>query len=156
MNPKIDSYLRHVFTAWITAAVVALTAWFALDDESVQQITKGFGQIGEGVLIVLAVVAPALGRLLWAWLAKVFRSGSGELGNDPKGGSGGGLPCILLLCGMAGLLGLGLPSCAALSAVPIKASVLVEEGTLSYSSKGGLEMEYRPGYGRMPAVYAAK
>jgi hypothetical protein len=52
-------------------------------------------------------------------------------------------------------MGFCLPSCAAVSGMPIKASLKLKEGRLSYSSKGGIEMQYRPGYGRMPAVYAA-
>lgn len=46
-----------------------------------------------------------------------------------------------------------LSSCSAITGYPIKATVQLEEGALSYSSKGGLEMEYRPGFGQMPEIY---
>jgi hypothetical protein len=50
----------------------------------------------------------------------------------------------------AALIG-ALPSC---STVPWSASVLLPEGRLSYSAKGGIDMEYAPGHGEMPAAYA--
>jgi hypothetical protein len=59
-----------------------------------------------------------------------------------------------LIGGLSTLAAVGtLPACAPGESMPIKASVLIEEGRLSYSSKGGLEMEYRPGFGEMPAHY---
>lgn len=63
----------------------------------------------------------------------------------------GGTVKVLLLVGAAAGLGGALPSCA--PGFPLKATVQIEEGALSYSTKGGLEMEYRPGYGRMPEIY---
>lgn len=143
MNPKFDSYLRHVFTAWITAAVVALSAWLTLSEAEVKAVTEGFSKMGDGLLIVLAVVVPAAGRLLWAWAAKFFRAGSGEV-QDPQGPSGG-VGLILMLAGTAAVLG-GLPSCSAESinaarAVPIRACIATEQGQLCYSSKAGLSVE---------------
>lgn len=74
-----------------------------------------------------------------------------ESPEDSSGGSGS-LPLLVVMGTAAGLLGAALPSCAP-GEFPMKATVQLEEGSLSYSSKGGLEMEYRPGYGQMPEVY---
>lgn len=113
MNPKIDSYLRHVFTAWITAAVVALTAWFTLPEADAKAVADGFAKIGDGVLIVLAVVVPALGRLVWAWISNALRDGK-----PGDGGTGLGLVWIgTAAVAMGGLL----PSCS--SPLPITGSV---------------------------------
>jgi hypothetical protein len=53
------------------------------------------------------------------------------------------LPLVLLAAVLC------LPSCG----IPLKATLRLEEGALSYSSKGGLEMAYAPGHGEMPAIY---
>lgn len=139
MNPKLDSYLRHVFTAWITAAVVALTAWFTLDEKDVAAVTDGFGKIGEGVLIVLAVVVPALGRLAWAWLAQLFRTGSGEENGKDGGNGSGGMSLLLLGCTMAGM-GF-LPSCSSLRGVPVNIGIQGPGYSAGYSAKGGLTVQ---------------
>jgi hypothetical protein len=132
MNPKIDSYLRHVFTAWITAAVVALTAWFTLPEADAQAVADGLGKIGEGVLILLAILVPALGRLVWAWAAKVFRTGSGEKGEQNGSGGLGSLP-LFLMGTMAGVMGC-LPSCS--GSYPLTGSVSYQDAATG--AKGGL------------------
>ena len=76
-----------------------------------------------------------------------------ETGEKTVGGGSGGLPLLIVWGTAAGLCFTALPSCSALAGLPIKFTAQLEEGALSYSSKGGLEMEYRPGYGEMPAVY---
>lgn len=134
MNPKLDSYLRHVFTAWITAAVVALTAWFTLSEQDAKAVTEGFGKIGEGVLLVLAVVVPAAGRLVWAWLAKLVRGSSGEE-NGEDGGNGSGRAWLIILC--CTMAGMGfLPSCSALQGVPVNIGMSGPGFQGGYSAKG--------------------
>jgi len=82
----------------------------------------------------------------------VFAAGNAAEEKTAGGGSGGLL--LLIVWGTAaGLCFTALPSCSSLQGLPIKFTAQVEEGALSYSSKGGLEMEYRPGYGQMPEVY---
>lgn len=137
MKPKLDSYLRHIFTTLIAAAVVGLTAFFALDADEVRAVTEGLGKMGEGAVMVLLVVAPILGRVLWAWFSRIFRSGSGE--DDSAGGLG---LCIAIGCGVAGLFG-GLPSCAALDGMPIRVGIETPDATVGYSSKGGLSVSAR-------------
>lgn len=151
---NLASHVRH-FLTFLAGLGTILLGWNLLAPEQVAEVNAAGGKLIEPLMVILGAVGVFVARLALSWMTRIFRSGSGELDDDPKGGSGGGLPCLLLLCGMAGLMGFCLPSCAAVSGMPIKASVLVEEGTLSYSSKGGIEMQYRPGYGRMPAVYAA-
>lgn len=74
-------------------------------------------------------------------------------GEKTVGGGSGGLPLLIVWGTAAGLCFTALPSCSAFEGLPLKFTAQLEEGALSYSSKGGLQMEYRPGYGEMPAVY---
>lgn len=143
MKPKLDSYLRHIFTTLVTALVVMITGYFVLDAEQAKAVTEGLAKMGDGAVMVLLVIAPVMGRLLWAWGSKIFQRGSGETGNS----SAGGLGLWMVGCGMAGLLG-GLPSCTptqmdALRAVPIRVGVETPDSRVSYSSKGGLVVEAR-------------
>jgi len=131
MNPKIDSFIRHIFTAWITAAVLGLTTWFALDEKSAATLAEGFGKIADGLLVILAVLVPALGRLLWAWLAKIFQDGTGELENrdGPSGGA-----ALLAFGTAAALMGGLLPSCSA--PLPVQIGIAGPGFAGSYSAKG--------------------
>jgi hypothetical protein len=75
-------------------------------------------------------------------------SDAGEKGEKANGSGGvGTLPLIAIVGTTAALLTAALPSC---SGAPLKASLLLPEGRLSYSAKGGIEMEYAPGYGERP------
>lgn len=150
---NITSQVRH-FLTFLAGIGTILLGWGLVDPEAVERVNAAGAALIDPLLIIAGAVAACVARLVLGWISNVFRRGAGELNN--KGGSGGSLPTLLLLCGMAGLMGFSLPSCAAVDGLPIKAKVLLEEGTLSYSSKGGLEMEYRPGYGRMPAIYGTK
>jgi Trk-type K+ transport system membrane component len=146
MKPKLDSYLRHIFTTLITAFVVAITGYFSLDAEQAKAVTEGLAKMGDGAVAVLLVIAPVMGRLLWAWGSKIFQSGSGETGNGPAGGLG---LFVIMMIGViaSGLFG-GLTSCTpaqmdALRAVPIRVGVETPDSRVSYSSKGGLVVEAR-------------
>jgi hypothetical protein len=145
---NIASILRH----WFTLAATLLTGWLiaslALTPDQQTELTKALGDLVGPLVIIGTLVVTAVWRIALAWIGKVLRTGSGELENSgPSGGAG-----LLLMIGTMAVLG-GLPSCSSLSGLPIKATVQLEEGALSYSSKGGLEMEYRPGYGQMPDHY---
>lgn len=86
-------------------------------------------------------------------LVRFLTSGKISILGDTDGGQANGWAWTLIAGGLCTAAAGTLPSCSPGGSLPIKASVLLEEGRLSYSSKGGLEMEYRPGYGEMPAVY---
>lgn len=141
---NIASILRH----WFTLLATLLTGWLVLPAEQQAELTKALGDLVGPLVIVLTLVITAVWRIALAWIGKVLRTGSGELEN---GGPSGGAGLLLMITAVA--LGGALPSCQALSGLPIKATFQLEEGALSYSSKGGLEMEYRPGYGQMPDHY---
>lgn len=87
------------------------------------------------VVVVMAIIA----RLIMTFGGKIFSAHVEER----KNGSG----AMLLLLGVAGLLGLGLSSCSpeALQAarqVPVKACYIDKNGNKAcYSSKGGIEVE---------------
>ena len=89
----------------------------------------------------------------FATSGRVIIFGAGE-SEKPPGGNGD-LTGLLLMIGMGAATMGALPSCAS-GEFPMKVTAILEEGALSYSSKGGLEMEYRPGFGEMPKVYAEK
>ena len=141
---NIQSILRH----WFTLAATLLTGWFFLPAEQQAELTKALGDLVAPLAIIGTLLFTAAWRLALTWMGKLFRTGSGELEN---GGPSGGAGLLLMITAVA--LGGALPSCQALSGLPIKATFQLEEGALSYSSKGGLEMEYRPGYGQMPDHY---
>ena len=147
MKDYIASLLRHAFTALAGLGGFLLSKGL-IDAADAPAVDGAGGTLGAALAVILTAI---LGRLVLSLTAKVFRSGAGESGN--RGGSGD-LPLVLILGTGAAFMGLCLPSCS--PGLPIKATVQVEEGALSYSSKGGLEMEYRPGYGRMPEVYRDK
>ena len=145
---NIASIIRH----WFTLAATLLTGWLiaslALTPDQQAELTKAFSDLIGPLVIIGTLVVTAVWRIALAWLGKILRTGSGELENGgPSGGAG-----LLMIIGTMAVLG-GLPSCSIPPGFPIKATVQLEEGALSYSSKGGLEMEYRPGYGQMPDYY---
>jgi hypothetical protein len=84
---------------------------------------------------------------------KISVFAAGNAAEEKTAGGSGGLPLLIVWGTAAGLCFTALPSCSALAGLPIKFTAQLEEGALSYSSKGGLQMEYRPGYGEMPEVY---
>jgi hypothetical protein len=145
---NIASILRH----WFVTAATLLTGWLiaslALTPDQQMELTKAFSDLVGPLVIIGTLVVTAVWRIALAWAGKILRTGSGELENGgPSGGAG-----LLLMIGTMAVLS-GLPSCSSSGEFPIKASVLLPEGRLSYSSKGGMEMEYNPGYGQMPDHY---
>ena len=87
------------------------------------------------VVVVMALIA----RLIMKFGGKIFSAHVEERKN--------GSSSMLLLLGMAGLVGLGLPSCSpeALQAarkIPVRACYQDKDGNKAcYSSKGGIEVE---------------
>ena len=94
-----------------------------------------------------ATIQDALVVVIMAVLMRLILKYGGKLFSADKDGTQNGGGTLLLLLGMAGLMGMGLPSCSpgqmeAVRAVPIKACYLDKDGNrVCYSSKGGLEVE---------------
>jgi hypothetical protein len=128
---NIPSILRHWFTLAATAATAWLIATVALDPEQQKELAKAFGDLVGPLVIIGTLVITALWRVALAWLTKVFRTGSGESGGGP-----GGLP-LWMLISTAAVIGGSLPSCANM---PLRATIFTDDGAVSYSSKGGLEI----------------
>jgi hypothetical protein len=143
----ITSIIRH----WLTAAAGVLGLWLianlALSGDESKQLTESLAKLIEPTVAVLGLVAVAVARLAIKWLGKVFGWGAGEIGDRNSG-----IPIWLGMIGTAVVIGGSLPSCS-LGGMPVTVSALLPEGKLSYSSKGGLNMEYNPGFGQMPEVY---
>jgi hypothetical protein len=149
MKDQAASLLRHAFTGWIAAAVLLLTAKLSLGPDDAKAVEDALKQIGAGLLLLIVTLAPVIGRLVWAWGANLFRSGAGETKGETNNGRSGGAALLILVSTTAALMG-GLPSCtpaqlAAARAIPIKATILTDQGGVSYSSKGGLSVEIDAG-----------
>lgn len=145
MIPKLDSFLRHVFTGWITLALAWLVTTLALDEKAAATVNDGLQQIGAGLVLVLGTLAPIVGRIAWSWISTLFRRGSGEVPDEKRDGtSSGGMLGLIALGTVAALVGGSLPSCSpAFEApdIPIRACVVTDQGTICYSAKGGLSAE---------------
>jgi hypothetical protein len=144
---NLASQVRH-FLTFLAGLGGLFLSWNILAPEQVAEVNQAGADLIDPIMIILGAVAAGLARLLIGWIGSLIGRGAGEVGDKLSG-----IPVWLGLIGTAVALGGALPSCSALSGLPIKATVQVEEGALSYSSKGGLEMEYRPGYGQMPEHY---
>jgi hypothetical protein len=137
---NIPSILRHWLTLALTAATVYLGAHLFSPDEA-----KAFDAAAQQLVAPLAIIGTLLVTALWrvalAWFSALFRKGSGETDSQGSGGSLG----LWVIGAMAACL-CGLPSCspiqlAAARAFPIKASIITDRGSVSYSSKSGLSAE---------------
>lgn len=146
---NIASILRH----WFTLAATILTAWIialvTLSPDDQAALGNALTELVGPLVIIGTLLVTALWRMALAWLAKVIQVGAGE--KTP--GGNGELPGLLLGLGTAVAFMGSLPSCSS-SGMPLKVTAILDEGALSYSSKGGLEMEYRPGFGERPTVYS--
>jgi hypothetical protein len=147
--------LASIFRHWLTAAAGVLGLWLiaalAFSGDEAKQLTDALALLIEPTVAILGLIVVAVSRLAITWIGKLFGRGAGENG-DPMTG----LPVWVVMGAAAGLFAAALPSCGSngeYTGPPVKATFQLKEGALSYSSKGGLEMEYRPGYGEMPDAY---
>jgi hypothetical protein len=134
---NIPSILRH----WFTLLATLLTGWLVLPAEQQAELTKALGDLVGPLAIILTLVVTATWRMALTWLSKIFRAGSGELENR---GPSGGMGLLLMITAVA--LGGALPSCSpaeveALRGIPIKGCIQTDDGTVCYSSKGGISYE---------------
>jgi hypothetical protein len=75
-------------------------------------------------------------------LVRFFTSGRISLAGDQGGeNSSGPTMALLVFMGSAAAVAGLLPSCAQM---PLKATIFTDDGAVSYSSKGGLEVSYSP------------
>lgn len=136
------TYLAGIFVAWITV-------YLTLPGEA-QAAADAVNALIEPLAVLLGLAAVVVARLAMPALNKIFRLSAGEGSGTGSGGISllaiGGLGLSTAAVGM-------LPSCSALGSLPVRATVQLDEGALSYSSKRGLEMEYRPGFGHAPDYY---
>lgn len=146
------SLIRHLVTGLAAAGTVLFSAHLIAPD-AVAAINKAGGDLIEPLVIFLALVAGAVTRLALAKLATLFRLGTGESASPPATG-----PMLAVIGWMTLAAGVvaSLPACSSFEGMPLKATVQIQEGALSYSAKRGVEIEYRPGYGQMPDAYSSK
>ena len=94
----------------------------------------------ESFVAVFAAVN-VLVRFATSGAVSIFPDGVEKKPSGDGGASGGKLPLALLLCGtLAGIMGC-LPACS--NGVPLRIKLSGPDGMASYSSKGGLAVDYR-------------
>lgn len=135
MKETFLSLIRHALIALLSLGAF-LSSRGMIAPEDAAAVNASGATILEAIsVVVLAVVM----RLMMKFSGKVISAHVNDGKND--GGN------LLLLLGVAGLLGLGLPSCSqaqmdAARSVPIKACYIDKNGNRAcYSSKGGIEVE---------------
>lgn len=135
MKETLQSLVRHLLT-FLAGLGTTLNAAGLLGAEDVAQVNE------QGLTlqaVIAGVIVTVLMRLIMTFSGKLVSAHVNDGKNDGSS--------LLLLLGVAGLLGLGLPSCfprqwEAVRSVPIKACYTDENGNRAcYSSKGGLEVE---------------
>lgn len=86
----------------------------------------------------VAVFAAVNVLVRFATSGKINIFGAGETPDDKTRGSGpGGLAPLIVMGAAAGLIASALPSCG----LPVRATVILPEGAVSYSAKDGLELQ---------------
>jgi hypothetical protein len=136
---NFQSILRHQFTAAATFATMWLIAALTLSADDAHKLTEAFQLLIEPLIVIVGIVAVAVWRIFLAKAGSAFRLGSGESDKDSAGGLS---PCVIAL-GMAAAFMGALPSCSpaqldAARAVPITFHLIGPDGSVGYSSKGGL------------------
>jgi hypothetical protein len=136
MKDTLASLLRHALTA-LAGAGTFMAGRGLIAPEDAEAVNASGATIQDALVVVVVAV---LMRLALKFGGKFFSA-------DTVGKSDGG-GVLLLLLGVAGLLGMmGLPSCTprqweAVKAFPLKACYIDKDGNSAcYSSKGGLEVE---------------
>lgn len=143
-----SSFFRHILT-FLAGLGGLLVSWNLIAPAEVEAVNQAGAELIAPLTVILGALAACVARLVIAMAGKIFRNGSGENNGGP-----GGLPLWVVGCMVAVLM--GLPSCTPLAGFPIKATFLMQDGSISYSSKGGIEAAVYGPAGRMPAIYQEK
>ena len=93
--------------------------------------------------VSVLAAANVIVRFVTRGKVSVFSADS-ENGEKTAGGGSGGLPLLIVGTAAAGVCFTALPSCSALKEMPMRLTAEVDAGRVSYSSKAGLEVAYRP------------
>lgn len=115
------THLRHQLT-FLASLGTMLLGWHLLAPDQVDAVNSAGAELVKPLSIIAGSVGVFVGRLVIAWLGKMLSHGTGENGNPP------GWVGLLLICTLAGFVGLSLPACnssqiAAARAIPIRACV---------------------------------
>ena len=144
MKAQLTSLLRHALTALFGLGGFLTAKGLISPDDAEAVNAASVSLVDAIVVIVVAVVA----RLIFSkvpGLAPASSSGS----DDPAGSSAngvdqraasGGTSGLLVMAGLLALALAALPSCAGM---PVRVGIVVPEGELGYSSKGGLMIQVR-------------
>lgn len=144
MKAYLTSLLRHALSALLGLGAL-LASKGLINPDDVDAVSAASASLVDALVVVgVAVVA----RLIFSkvpWLAPASSSGSDEpVGSSANGvdqrAASGGTSGLLLMAGLLALALAALPSCAG---VPVRVGIVVPEGEIGYSSKGGLTVQVR-------------
>lgn len=153
MNETLQSLARHLVTSLVGLIIAFFTIHLTAPHE-LEAAKDAANAIVEPLVVLLSLGGAILARLAMPLLQKLFRRGAGE-----KDGSSGEMLPLMIGWLIVGTLAVGtLPACSpamtdAARALPIRLTLLMPDGSLSYSSKRGIEAEYRSDPDQWPTSF---
>lgn len=137
---NIASQVRHYLT-FLAGLGGLFFSWLIIAPDQVDAVNKAGADLINPLVIIIGAVAAGVTRLLIGWVSSLFSRGAGGVGKRVNGLSWWTAGII----STAAILG-GSPSCTpqqmeAARGIPVKGCVQTDQGTVCYSSKGGLSYE---------------
>ena len=135
---NLASQVRH-FLTFLAGLGGLFLSWQLIAPDQVAAVDKAGADLIDPIMIIIGAVAAGVARLAIGWISSLIGRGAGGIGDKLNG-----IPVCLGLIGTTVVIGGSLPSCSALKEMPMRLTAEVEAGRVSYSSKAGLEVAYRP------------
>ena len=135
MKDTLASLIRHATTALLALGGLLASRDF-IDPSDVAAVDAAGVSLQSALVVIVVAIA---GRLAIFLAGKIFPAAAAKLTRPEAGG-----PLAVMGWIVVGTLagGLGcLPACS--NGVPLRIGIVGPDGTVSYSSKGGLAVDYR-------------
>lgn len=137
MSETLRTLCRHLAT-YVVGLLVAFFTVHLTAPAELKSATEAANALLEPLVILIGAAGVILTRLAMPVIDKIFRRGGGD-----DGSGSGGIPLLVAWCVVGALVVVTLPACSSMTdaarALPIKATLLLPDGTLSYSSKDGIK-----------------
>lgn len=132
---NLASQIRHYLT-FLAGLGGLLLSWHLIAPDQVEAVNQAGKDLIDPLTLIAGALAAGIARLAIGYITSFFSRGTGDVGKADK------LPLWLLagIVSTAAALG-GLPSCAAIKDVPVRACLLTDQGTVCYSTKSGLSAD---------------